>query len=410
MKILTAALVLLVLAAPAAARESARLELKPYLAEVRAGNPEIAAAAALAGVYAARAKQAWQPMDPTLEFERMYADGALGSGAAERNILLRQEFRNPYKLYLQKGAAAAESGAYAAQKGDKVNRVLAEAKAAFYEYALAWQYERVYDENLELAKKFARIAETRYAVNQGSQSDAIKAQVELSKALNRLITARQEKENAAARVNTLRGKDPAEPLAEPEAFDAAGVPADRAALETLALASNPGLTALAARLRAAEKKVSLARAAYAPDFMLSWRRRGSDNAAMDGTYDVALGLTLPLWFTRTSALGAEARAERDLSAAEYAAARNALRLELKEITVKLDYYRRLKELYGGTVLSQAEVSLKASEAAYQAGKTDFLDLVDASRTLLEIKREYYDYAASYAAWLGRLDSLTGENL
>lgn len=410
MKVSIAGLLLALLVPVSMAEEAPRLGLQAYLREVRDGNPEIAAAAARAKVYSARVKQAWLPMDPTVEFERMYADGALGAGAAERNILIRQEFRNPYKLHLLKGAAAAESGYYSALKRDRANRVLAEAKAAFYDYALAWQYERVYAENLELTKKFARIAETRYSVSQASQSDAIKAQVELSKAMNLLITAGQEKETAAARVNALRGRNPGEPLAEPETLAGGGAPADHKSLEAAVLAKNPGLAALAARLQSAEKKLSLARAEYAPDFMLSWRRRGSDDAAMDGTYDVALGLTVPLWFTRTAAMGGEARAERDMGAAEYAAARSALLLELKEITVKLDYYSRLKELYGGTVLSQAEVSLKASEAAYQAGKADFLDLVDANRTLLEIKSEYYGYAAAYAAWLGRLESLTGESI
>ena len=388
------------------AEEVPRLNLKTYLDEVRNNNPEIAAASALSKAYSARIKQVWLPMDPVVEFERMSADGPLGSGAMERNFLVRQEFRNPYKMYLQRGAAKAESGSYTGRKDDRINRTLAEAKAAFYEYALAWQYERVYAENLELVKKLSRIAETRYAINQGSQSDAIKAQVELSKALNMIITAQQEKETAAARVNALRGKSPVSPLAEPEPFAVTPSTPDYAALEAVVLARNPYLAAMAWRLKTSEKKLSLARAEYAPDFMLSWRRRASDTPAMDGTYDVSLGLTMPLWFAKQSGMTREARAERDMSAAEYEAARNAVLLELKEITVKLDYYRRLMDLYGGTVLPQAEASLKASEAAYQAGKTDFLDLVDATRTLLETKREYYEYSAACASWLGRLESLT----
>ena len=410
MKALAAALFFLTLTSAVTAEEAPRLSLKTYLAEVRGGNQEIAAAAALSKVYAAKVSQAWLPMDPTLEFERMYAAGALGGGAAERNILIRQEFRNPWKMRLQKSAANAESGYYWAQKNDKVNRTLAEAKAAFYDYALAWQYERIYAENLELAKKLSKIAETRYSINQGSQSDAIKAQVELSKAMNMLITAQQEKETAAARMNNLRGKNPEDTLPEPEAFDAPAAPADFKTLAAAVTAKNPGLEAMASRLRASESKLALARAEYAPDFMLSWRRRGSDAAEMDGTYDISLGLTLPLWFSKQGDMNKEARAERDMSAAEYEAARNDLLLELKEITVKLDYYRRLKDLYGGTVLSQAELSLKASEAAYQSGKSDFLDLVDANRTLIETKREYYEYAAAYASWLSRLGSLTGESL
>jgi outer membrane protein TolC len=309
-------------------------------------------------------------------------------------------------MHLQKGVAAAESDFYTGQKEDRVNRTLAEAKAAFYEYALAWHHELVYSENLELSKKLSRIAETRYSINQGSQSDAIKAQVELSKAMNMVITAQQEKEIAAARVNNLRGKRPGTQLAEPEPFAVNSSTFDYAALEAEVLAKNPYLAAMASRLKMAEKKLSLARAEYAPDFMLLWRRRASDDAAMNGTYDVSLGLTVPLWLGAKSAMGREAKAERDMGAAEYDAARNSVLLELKEITVKLDYYRRLTDLYSNTVMPQAEASLKASEAAYQAGKTDFLDLVDANRTLLETKREYYEYAAAYASWLGRLESIT----
>lgn len=409
MKILTAA-TLLGFSSLAAAQEAPRLALDPFLSEVRAANPEIAAAAALAKAYSARTKQAALPMDPTVEFERMYGTSALSGGATERNILVRQEFRNPYKYILQRAAARAESESYGAQRGDRVNKVLAEARAAFYEYALLWKTERVYTENLDLLKRFSRIAETRYAVNQGAQSDAIKAQVELSKALNMLITVQQEKETAAARLNVLRNKPPETVLGEPEDLPLKAAAADYKALEAAALAKNPALAALAAKVKAAEKKASLAKAEYAPDFMLSWRRRGSDDMEMDGTYDVSLGLTVPLWFTRTKAMAGEAKAERDMAAAEYDAGRNMLLLELKEASVKLNYYARLVDLYSGTVLPQAEQSLKAAEAGYQAGRTDFLDLVDAGRTLLETRREFYEYSAGYAGWLGRVKALTGEGL
>jgi len=240
--------------------------------------------------------------------------------------------------------------------------------------------------------------------------DAIKAQVELSKALNMLITVQQEKETAAARLNALRNKPPETALAEPAEAAVKPETADFKALEGKAVAANPELAALAARLKASEKRLSLARAEYAPDFMLSWRRRSSDDAAMNGTYDVSLGLTVPLWFTRNKAMVGEAKAERDMAAAEYDAGRNMLLLELKEASVKLNYYARLVELYSGTVLPQAEQSLKAAEAGYQAGKTDFLDLVDADRTLLETRREFYEYSAGYAGWLGRVKALTGEGL
>ncbi len=402
--------ILFLLAAPAAAGDAPRLELEPYLREVRAANPEISASGAVAAAYEEKVRQAALPMDPVIEFGRMYADGALGSGAAERSIGVKQEFRNPYKYLLRKQAAREESAGYAALRLDKENGVLAEARKAFYDYSLLWNTERIYAENLELLKRYSTIAETRYSVGQGSQSDALKAQVELSKALNMLITASQEKETAAARLNSLRNKPTDTPLGEPAVPEVRPSTADYKALEAAALAHNPWLAALAARTRAAGKKASLARSECLPDFMLGWKRRSSDNPAMDGTYDVSLGLTVPLWFSRTSAGSREGRAERDMAAAEYEAGRNALLLDLKEACVKLDYYARLAELYSGTVLPQAEESLKASEAGYQAGKTDFLDLVDSSRTLLETRRELYEYNAGYAGWQARVKALTGEGL
>lgn len=405
-----AVLFLMLTALPAAAQESGRLSLGVFLKEVRAANPEIAAAAAAAGAAAARVSQAWLPMDPVVEFERMYADGPLGSGAAERAVSLKQEFRNPFKSRLARAAAKDESSYYGGLSGDRANKVLAEAAEAFHGYLLQVRTERLYAENLELLRGFARAAESRYAAGRGSQVDALKAQVELSRALKLLVTAGQRKDTAAARINALRNRPPGDPVPEPEEPEFTPVPVNYAALESAALTGNPYLKALTARAEAYNSRLSLARAGYAPDFMLGWRRRSAGDAAMDGTYDVSLGLTVPLWFGRNRAGIAEARAERGMARAEYEAARNALLLELKAAAVDLDCCARLAGLYEGTMLPQAGQALKAALAGYEAGQSSFLDLVEAGRALLETKREYFEYQADYAVLLARIRMLTGESL
>ncbi|HOI42827.1 MAG TPA: TolC family protein, partial [Elusimicrobiales bacterium] len=256
----------------------------------------------------------------------------------------------------------------------------------------------------------ARAAESRYAAGRGSQADALKAQVELSKGLNLLLTAGREKETAAARLNALRNRPPGDPVPEPEEAEAETAPADHRALESAALAGNPYLKAMKARLEAYGSRLSLAKAGYAPDFMLGWRRRSADNAAMDGTWDVSLGLTIPLWAGRNRAETGEARAGRGMALAEYEAARNTLLLDLKAAAVRLDYYARLVELYGGSVLPQAEQALKASRAEYEAGQGSFLDLIDSGRTLVETRREYFEYRAGYSAWQARIKAMIGESL
>ncbi|KAF0126874.1 MAG: outer membrane efflux protein [Elusimicrobia bacterium] len=391
------------------AGEGPRLALQSFLEEVRAANPEIAAAAGLSKAAAARVRQSWLPMDPVLEFERMYADGPLGAGAAERTIAVRQEFRNPYKSRLARNAALGESSYYKGLSGERANKVLAEAVEAFHNYLLSTRTERLYTENLELLRGFARAAESRYAAGRGSQADALKAQVELSKAQGLLLEATQKKGIAAARLNALRNRPPAAAVGAPEEEDFSPEPADYAALEAAALADNPLLKALRARVGAYDSKVTRAKAGYAPDFMVGLRRRSADSAAMDGTYDMSLGLTLPLWFGRNKAELREAKAERAMAEAEYNAARNALLLELKSAVLELDCCANLIHIYDSAVL-QAEQALKASRTSYEAGQTSFLELIEAGRALLEVQRESYRSRAEYAYWRARKMSITGEGL
>ena len=42
-------------------------------------------------------------------------------------------------------------------------------------------------------------------------------------------------------------------------------------------------------------------------------------------------------------------------------------------------------LHGGTLIPKSEQSLRSTEAAYRAGHSDFLDLIDAQRVLLEFQ-------------------------
>lgn len=405
-----AALLLIIAALPVHADERPRISMEEFLGEVRAANPEIAAAASAAGAARARVRQAWLPMDPVLEFERMYSEGPLGSGAAERTVAVKQEFRNPLKYGLARKAARSESSYYGALYGDRANRILAEAEEAFQDYLLQTRTERLYAENMELLRSFARAAESRYAAGQGSQADALKAQLELSRAQRSLIEAGQRKATAAARLNALRNLPPATPVPDPEEPEFKPVTVDYAGLESAALANNPYLKALRARVEASAARLSLAKAGYAPDLMLGWRRRSADSAAMDGTYDVSLGLTVPLWFGRNRAEVGESRSEHGMARSEYEAARNALLLELRTGAVDIDCCAKLVELYEDTMLPQAEQALKAALSGYEAGRASFLELIDAGRGLLDTKREYFEYQADYAARLSAIKAITGEKL
>ena len=68
------------------------------------------------------------------------------------------------------------------------------------------------------------------------------------------------------------------------------------------------------------------------------------------------------------------------------------------------------DLYRDTLLPKASQSLKATEAAYRAGKGSFIDLVDAERIILEFELSYERALTDHGQRLGRLEMLIGRDL
>lgn len=390
--------------------KAAVLSLTEVLAEVRNKNPDLKAAKAVSLAAKSRVKQAYILKDPVLEFERMYTPSGKSflNEAGEKNIAVSQEIDNPYKLLLRKNIAKDEYSFYSSLYDAKEREITSKVKAVFYEYYMASRAELIYNETVDVLRGFSKIAEAKYSVGKASQSDAIKAQVELSRMLNMLVTVKQERETAAAMLNALMDKDTLAPLPQPEELEPSMPGAAYEDLRAAALASNPGLKGYSIKAAQAERRLSLSKAEYLPDFMLLYRKRKAPGSEMNNTYDVSLGLTVPLWFSKQRAMVKEAGADREMAQAEYKAARNELASDLREADIKARSSMRLVDLYRGSVIPQAEEALKIAQSGYQAEKADFMDLLDAQRTLLDFRMEYYRYIVDCHTWLARVEQLTGE--
>ena len=390
---------------------TATLRLEDVLTEVKAKNPDILAAKSASDMAKSRIKQAYALMDPSLEVERMntkYGDSFLNE-AGDRTIGIRQEITNPYRLLLRKRTAKSDASVYAGMYEAKINEVLARAKAAYFQYYVYGRYEANYLETVDLLKEFSKIAEEKYAAGLGGQGDAIKAQVELSKTLNMLITVQQEKEAAKALLNILMDRGAEADLPEAGETRLSSAMSEFSQFEAAALKNNPDIKTALAKVEAADGRVKLSKAEYLPDFELLYRRRRSTDERMDKTYDVMLGVTLPFGWTGNKGAGVrEARSGRAMAEAEYKLEKNNVALDIKDALVKAKTSLRLLELYKTSVIPQAQEALKVAQASYQGSKGGFLDLLDAERTLLDLKTDYYRFTVEYQTWLAELERLTGQ--
>lgn len=389
---------------------SGTFTLRHALAIVRKENPEIKAARSRWEAVKTRAVQEATPGKPRVDIERMYAPKGQNviSGAEEKNIAVSQEIMFPTTLYFRSRAARQEAEKAFAEYQAKEREVLTRTKSAYAMLFFSRHAIHIFEANVDLMRQFAKVAEAKYAAGKAPQSDVLKAQVELSKMLNMLVTIHQEQETTQAMLNTLLNRPPEESLGTPDDPHARILNLSLAELTRQAAQQRPELRAAAADVERNRSLLRAARSEYLPDLMLQYRQRDMVNG-MDSR-DAMLGFSVPLWFWKQGAMVREAKAEREMAKAEYQAMRNMTSFDVKNLLVKVQTTQRLIELYQSSVLPQAEQALKVTESAYQSDRMGFLDLLDAARTLLDFRLEHYEHIAQYEQLFAELERVVGTDL
>ncbi|HAZ07162.1 MAG TPA: hypothetical protein DCZ01_01265 [Elusimicrobia bacterium] len=389
---------------------SGSISLASTLDAARRGNPEIRVALKRWEAARKRAASEATPDKPRLDIERMYAPSGKTplNGAEEKAVSLTVEFAFPTTLYLR-GRRASKAAEVAEQVyRAKVREILAKTRTSYAMLYLSFKSRRLLDENIELMRRFAKVAESKFAGGSASESDALKAQVELTKMLNMGVVVDEERDLAGAMLNALMGRPAGEVLGTPRDLEPSRLEKAREELEAVAFARRPELRQAALAAELSRTSLSLAKSEFLPDIMLSYRRR---NDPMRGrTSDAVLGLSLPLWFWKPAAMVAEASAEKEMAAAELESARLMTAADLRTAFVRVQTAQRLAESYKTSLLPQAESALTVAESGYQAGRGSFLDLLDAQRSLLNFKLEYYQYLADYEQRAAELERVIGEEL
>ncbi len=291
-----------------------------------------------------------------------------------------------------RGDAASEAAVSAFEKFQAAKlRLNYTVKRAYYEFYYLHRAITITRDNIELIKHLEGVARSRLRTG-GSQAGPIRAQVELGKLDDRLRSLMDMREPVAARLNAALNRPLDALLPWPTNAPLSGAQIHEAEIRMRMRDANPELKALDAGVRKEELSIALAKRAGYPNLMLGIDYVDTDEALMPGTPDsgkdplmAMVGVEIPLWRGKYRAMVKEAEHRRD-----------AARLAREDKQIDLDYqlttafYRfrdagRKVNLYGDTLIPQAEQSLTVTEEAYRAGNEDFLVLVDAERLLLEFR-------------------------
>ena len=245
-------------------------------------------------------------------------------------------------------------------------------------------------------------------------ADVVAAQMELGKLEEKSAGLIDSEEAVAAKLSAVLNHPAKDRLPRPEHFDLFGASiSDREALEAFAV-KNPTLGEWDAQLTAAEKEAALARKAFWPelslgvDYVETGRSRfpgvagtGRDPVAVMGS------ASLPLWRGKYRAGVREAKARSESVRLKREEAKNHLLAELRFVLYKLREAERKIALFGDTLLPLAQNSLEVAEQAYRAGRSDFMQLIEAQRMLLEVRLSYQRAVADREQRLAKVEMLAG---
>lgn len=283
-------------------------------------------------------------------------------------------------------------------------------KAAFAQYYLAFENEKLTREVLNLMARLESVAQARYAGGLAAQQDAIRAQVEQTTMRTDLVMIEAEKRRLSARLNALVARPASAPLASPERVRPLPPPARLVAaeLEERARLRNPVIATEAARARSAGKMVELTDLNRYPDFTVGVAP--TQTGRKIGEWELMFEVSIPLQQDSRRAKEREARAMFDAANAKREAAALSVHGELAESLAGLEGARSTEVLAATSLLPQAELTFQSALAGYENGKVDFATLLDAQRQILRAKQERLKAQAEAQMRLAEIERIVGEDL
>lgn len=382
-----------------------RLSLQSLVQEVEAASPELKAARQRWEAAKAVVPQVQTLPDPRLQFgyQRMPMTDPL-QGAMYG---FGQEIPFPGKLSLKGDIAQREAERIEQEYNATRLRLIATLKEAYYSLHFIHKSIEIVERNKALLMQFEKTAKARYSVGQAAQQDVFRAQVEISRVLDRLAVLDQQKESLHAAINRLLNRPPAGPLGTPEEIQTTILTIPLPELSRRTEAFSPALMASAKSVDRSEQTVALARRQYYPDFDVTALGLRNDRINDNG-YQVMLGIKIPLFYETKQRQGVrEAQAGLAGAREDLTATKQDLLFQVKDGFVQAQRAERLITILRDAIIPQATLGLQAAQAGYAVGKVDFLTLLNSLLTLQESQLELHGEMVSHERAVARLEAVTG---
>ena len=294
--------------------------------------------------------------------------------------------------------------------------VIEQVKRAYYELYFIQQAIRITEDNRKLLLDFVRIADSKYRTGKASQQDVLRAQVEVSNLDNQLIRLRQQLDSSQAKLARLLHVSPDTPVRALEQPPQEQIPQDLQRLYQQAIAGRPELHAQLAAVQRDRRNVDLARLEYYPDLTAGVTWIGTSAAGLspvangDDPLLLAFSVNVPIYRQRLDAGVREAESRVVASTRQYDSLRDRTAESVKDLYAQATSQYDLVKLFRDDIIPKSEQTLEVSQAAYQVGDVDFLQLIDNWQQLLRFQIAYHRLESQLQQTLAMLERVVGGQL
>lgn len=391
-----------------AARDSVTLEEALSLALLH--NPTLAAFSYEIRAAEARTVQAGLYPNPELEFELEEFGGSRelsGFGGSELVGVVSQTILLGGKRYKSMKAAALESDLISWDYESARLDVFTEVRQAFTEVLAAQERVKLNEELLQLSEQLLKSILQRVEAGKISPAEASRARVTLANTRVELERARRQLEAASQRLAATWGsQSPRYGAVIGDLDTLVSIPAFEKLIPLLE--QNPDLARYSTALKQQQALIKLEDARRIPDPTI---RGGMKylNEVNDNAFIVGLSIPLPLT-DRNQGARREARYRLAQTQQRQRATGVALNAALTQTYQNLQSVANEVNSLRGQILPEAENAYQVINEGYLQGRFNFLDVLDAQRTLFEARGQYLRALEDYHTAIADLERLIAQEI
>jgi outer membrane protein TolC len=379
-------------------------------------NPEILAAQQGIAAQAEVVPQVTALDDPMLSDTVMPIENhsiQTAAGRGPNTLSLSQRFPWFGKLRVRGEVAEQETQMALTRLAQAELKIVEDVYLAYYELYFNQRAIKITEANERLLNDLLKFAEARYRTGQASQQDVLRAQVELDKLQNDLISLRRQYQQSQADLARVLHTSPGSDVKAAD-LNVPSAPEEIDRLYEAAIRCRPELQERLHAIVRNQRVEELARLQYYPDMTLGvgWQAittKAAVSPVANGNDNVAfgIGVNLPIWRNKLRAGVSEAEHRVAESSRRYDATRDDTFRLIKRQMIQVRALEQQIALFRDSIIPKTEQTLRVSTADYRVGKVDFQQIIDNWSDMLMFQIQLVRLEASQGQALASLERVVG---